>query len=209
MRIGIIGSGNIGSTLAAHFARVGHEVAISNSRGPETLADLVGELGDAAHAVTPDEAVRFGELIVVSVPFGRYTDLPTDGSAGKIVIDTTNYSPQRDGHFDDLDSDRTTSSELLQQHLTAAHVIKAFNAMQSSHLRDYGLPPGDPGRFGIPISGDDEDAKSVVAGLIDEIGFDAVDAGTLAAGGRKHQPGAPAYAADLTTSTLRETVAGN
>jgi 8-hydroxy-5-deazaflavin:NADPH oxidoreductase len=208
MRIGIIGAGNIGATLAHHLARAGHEVAISNSRGPETLSGLVEELGAGARAVTPDEAVRFGDALVVSVPFGRYAELPTDGSAGKIVIDTNNYYPQRDGRFPDLDDDRTTSSELLQQHFAAAHVVKAFNAIQWTHLRDYGCAPGDAERVGIPISGDDPDAKRVVAGLVDEIGFDAVDAGTLADGGRKHQPGAAVYAADLPTARLRAEVAG-
>lgn len=140
---------------------------------------------------------------MVSVPFGRYRELPSDGLAGKVVIDTNNYYPQRDGHFEQLDSDDTTSSELLQQHLPAARVVKAFNAILWQHLRDFGRPAGDPARIGIPISGDDEDAKLTVAELIDQIGFDAVDAGRLAEGGRKHQPGSSAYVADLRTDELR------
>jgi 8-hydroxy-5-deazaflavin:NADPH oxidoreductase len=126
MRIGIIGSGKIGGTLARRFVDAGHEVAVSNSRGPETLEDLVGELGPPAQALTAAEAERFGELVVVSVPLGRYRELPTDSVAGKVVIDTNNYYPQRDGHFAELDHDGTTSSELLQAHLPGARVAKAF-----------------------------------------------------------------------------------
>jgi predicted dinucleotide-binding enzyme len=203
MRIGIIGSGKIGGTLARRFVDAGHEVAISNSRGPETLAVLAEELGPLARAMTAQEAARFGELVVVSVPFGRYRELATEAVAGKVVIDTNNYYPQRDGHFEELDSDRTTSSELLQAHLSDARVVKAFNAILWSRLRDDGRPAGDPERLGIPISGDDKESKRIVATLIDEIGFDPVDAGTLAVGGRKHQPGTPAYTNGLPTTELR------
>jgi predicted dinucleotide-binding enzyme len=203
VRIGIAGAGRIGGTLAGHFVRAGHEVAVSNSRGPETLRDLVEELGEGAQAMTVEDAARFGEVVVVSVPLGRYRELPADAFAGKIVVDTNNYYPQRDGHFEELDSDRTTSSELLQEHLKGARVVKAFNATRWDHLRDDGRPAGDPERIGIPMSGDDEQAKQTVAGLIDEIGFDAIDAGTLAEGGRKHQPGAAAFAANWTTAELR------
>ena len=208
MRIGIIGAGHIGATLAAHLVRLGHEVAVSNSRGPATLGPLVEELGARAQAMTAADAVGFAEVVVVAVPFGRYRELPTDGVAGKIVVDTNNYYPQRDGHFEELDDDRTTSSELLQGHLPGARVVKAFNAMQWERLRDLGRPSGDPGRLGIPISGDDEEAKRIVAELIDEMGFDAVDAGTLAEGGRKHQPGSAVYAADLPSDELRTRLTG-
>jgi hypothetical protein len=203
MRIGIIGAGHIGGTLAKLFVDKGHEVAVSNSRGPETLASLVEELGDRAQATTAADAARFGDVGVVSVPFGRYRELPTEAVADKVVIDTNNYYPQRDGHFEELDSDRTTSSELLQAHLPDARVVKAFNAIQWMRLRDDGRPAGDPERLGIPISGDDEEAKRTVAELIDQIGFDPVDAGTLAEGGRKHQTGAPAYTQGLPTAELR------
>ncbi|MDX6657324.1 MAG: 8-hydroxy-5-deazaflavin:NADPH oxidoreductase [Solirubrobacteraceae bacterium] len=203
MKIGIIGSGHIGGTLAKRFADAGHEVVVSNSRGPDTLASLVEQLGAGARATLPAEAARFGELVVVSVPFGRYREVPAEGVAGKVVIDTHNYYPQRDGHFEELDSDRTTSSELLQTHLADARVVKAFNAIVWTRLRDDGRPAGDDERIGIPISGDDQEAKQTVAELIDEIGFDAVDAGTLAEGGRKHQAGAPAYTEGLPTAELR------
>lgn len=207
MNIGIIGAGHIGATLARLFVDAGHEVAVSNSRGPETLAGLVEDLGGGAQAMTAAEAARFGEVVVVSVPFGRYRELPTEGVTGKVVIDTNNYYPQRDGHFEELDSDNTTSSELLQAHLPGSRVVKAFNAILWSRLRDDGRPAGDGERVGIPISGDDEQAKRTVAELIDQIGFDAVDAGKLAEGGRKHQPGTPAYTDGLHTGELRARLA--
>ncbi|MGI8921696.1 MAG: NADPH-dependent F420 reductase [Solirubrobacteraceae bacterium] len=206
MRIGIIGMGNIGSTLARLFVDAGHELAISNSRGPDTLGDVVAELGGRVRATTSEEAARFGDVVVVSVPFGRYRELPTGGMAGKVVIDTNNYYPNRDGNFEELDADRTTSSELLAAHLPGARVVKAFNAMQSQHLRDLSKPAGDRARVGVPISGDDQQAKLTVADLIDQTGFDAVDAGTLAEGGRKHQPGSEVYAADLPSSELHRRV---
>jgi 8-hydroxy-5-deazaflavin:NADPH oxidoreductase len=203
MRLGIIGAGHIGGTLARHFVRGGHEIAISNSRGPETLQDVIEELGGRARAMTAAGAARFGEVVVVSIPFSRHRDLPSNGFAGKVVIDTNNYYPRRDGHFPDLDSDRTSSSELLQRHLAGARVVKAFNAILWSHLRDLGRPAGDPSRLGIPISGDDDDAKRIVARLIDQIGFDAVDVGTLS-DGRLQQPGATIYGADLTAEAIRD-----
>jgi 8-hydroxy-5-deazaflavin:NADPH oxidoreductase len=142
-------------------------------------------------------------VIVVAVPFGRYRELPTEDVAGKVVIDANNYYPQRDGHFEELDSDRATSSELLQAHLPSARVVKAFNAIRWTRLRDEGRPAGDPDRLGIPLSGDDEQAKRIVAELIEQVGFDPVDAGTLAEGGRRHQTGASAYTQGLPTAELR------
>lgn len=202
MRIGIIGAGHIGGTLARRFVDAGHQVAISNSRGPDTLRDQVAELGPQAEAVTAAEAERFGDVVVLAVPFGAYRDVPIDGVAGKIVVDATNYYPDRDGHVDDLDTDATTSSELIARHLPGAQVVKAFNALYWNHLRDRGRPNGDPDRIGVPISGDDARAKDVVAALVDDLGFDSVDAGPLASGGRKHQPGTPVYTADLRTNQL-------
>jgi 8-hydroxy-5-deazaflavin:NADPH oxidoreductase len=147
--------------------------------------------------------MRFGDVVVVSVPFGRCREVPTEGVSGKVVIDTNNYYPRRDGHFDELDSDRTTSSELLQEHLRGARVVQAFNAINWIRLRDDGRPAGDPERLGVPISGDDAEATRTVAELIDQIGFDPVDAGTLSEGGRKHQTGAPAFTQGLPTAELR------
>ena len=199
MKIGVIGAGHIGGTLAARLVAAGHEVAISNSRGPETLQGAV----DCTRPMTVEDAARFSEVIVVSIPFGRYREIPAHAVGGKLVIDTNNYYPERDGHFPELDDGSTTSSELLQAHLPDARVVKAFNAISWTNLRDAGRPAGDPERLGIPLSGDDERAKRTVAELVDEIGFDPVDAGTLAQGGRKHQVDAPAYGKGLPTAELR------
>ncbi len=201
MHIGLIGAGHIGGTLAALLVRAGHEVAISNSRGPDSLAGLVGELGEHARAVMPAEAAAFGEVVVVSLPFGRYQRVPAEALVGKIVIDTNNYYPDRDGHFRELDDGLTTSSELLQTHLGGAHVVKALNTLYARWLAEEGRPAGTSGRTAIPIAGDDPDAKRVVSGLIDVIGFDAVDLGGLAAG-RRFQPGTALYAVQLTRSQI-------
>ena len=206
MRIGIIGSGRVGSTLAEHFTRHGHQVAVSNSRGPDTLRDLESKLGRRAHATTPEEAERFGDIVVISVPFKNYTDIPADGVAEKVVIDTCNYSPDRDGHFPELDDGRTTSSEMLAERLPGALVVKAFNAIRWDSLRDKSRRADNGARIGIPISGDDAQAKQAVALLIDQIGFAPVNAGTLGEGGRKHQPGTEVYTADLPGRDLQARV---
>jgi 8-hydroxy-5-deazaflavin:NADPH oxidoreductase len=207
VRIGIIGAGNIGSTLAGHFARAGHEVAIANSRGPETLRNLEAELGPQAQAMTAEDAARFGELVVVAIPFKDYKAIRPDAVAGKVVIDTMNYYPQRDGHFDELDSGATTSSEIFARHVQGAFVVKAFNSIRSDSLRHKAQPEASDGHIGIPISGDDADAKQEVDDLIAEIGFDGVDAGPLGAGGRKHQVGAPLYGEELRSAELAERIA--
>jgi predicted dinucleotide-binding enzyme len=139
----------------------------------------------------------------VSVPLGRYREIPASDVAGKVVIDTNNYYAGRDGQIDELDDNSTTSSELLQAHLIGSRVVKAFNGIGWERLRELGRPTGGPDRLGIPISGDDLDAKRIATELIDQIGFDAVDAGTLAIGGRKHQPGTDVYGKDLKTAPLR------
>jgi hypothetical protein len=207
MKIGIIGAGHIGSTLARHFTAAGHEVAISNSRGPETLRDLEAELGERARAATVEEAARFGGIVVVAIPFKAYHNVPEDAVAGKVVIDAMNYYPQRDGHIGELDSGRTTSSELLARHLRSSYVVKAFNSVRWDSLRDKARPRAEGGHIGIPISGDDLAAKQEVDDLIGEIGFDGVDAGSLAEGGRKHQPGAAAYGAELPSAELAAMIA--
>jgi predicted dinucleotide-binding enzyme len=208
MKIGIIGAGHIGSTLARHFVGAGHEVAVSNSRGPETLQELVDELGDNARAITVDEAARFGDLVVVSIPLRAYRDVPPDAVVRKVVIDTMNYYPQRDGHFEELDSGETTSSELLQQHLGEAFVVKAFNSIRWDNLRDKGHTGPVETRIGIPIAGDDEPAKREVEDRIEEIGFAGVDAGGLGEGGRKFQVGAPLYGAELPAAELAQRLPG-
>ncbi|MDG4790282.1 NADPH-dependent F420 reductase [Micromonospora sp. WMMD1102] len=201
MRIGIVGTGNVGGTLARLFSRAGHEVAVANSRGPDTLRGLADELGERVRPVTVPEAARFGEVVVVSVPVGRYAELPAEPMAGRTVIDTGNYYPERDGRDPALDQDRTTSSELLQQHLPEAHVVKAFNTMRWDHLREYGRQSSAQRRYGVPVSGDDPAAKRRVADLIEQVGYEPVDAGRLAEG-RRHQPGTPVYLADLDGAEL-------
>jgi predicted dinucleotide-binding enzyme len=206
VRIGLIGAGKIGGTLARLFVAQGHEVAVSNSRGPETLSELVSELGPNGRAVTPAEAAEFGDVVVVSVPLGHYQQVPTTGMGGKPVIDTNNYYPQRDGHISPLDDDSTTSSELLQKHLPDARVVKAFNQIRWTNLGADGVPAGTPGRTGIPIAGDDADAKRVVMDLVEQIGFDAVDTGPLASG-RLFQPNSALYVGNVTAEMIRQVVA--
>jgi len=208
MKIGIIGSGHIGGTLAQLLVGAGHQVAISNSRGPETLRETVAQLGANARAVTAEEAAELGEVAIVSIPFGRYRQLPAAALTGKIVIDTNNYYPARDGHFEQLDHDQSTGSELQQQYLAGARAVKAFNAIHWQSLAEMGRPPGDPKRIAIPIAADDPEAKRVVAGLIDQIGFDPVDAGTLGVGGRKFQVGSAVYGQLHTAKELKSLLAG-
>ena len=192
MQIGILGAGNIGATLARHLVGVGHEVAIANSRGPATLAGLAEQLGPQGRAATAEEAALFGRLVIVAIPFGRYRELPADRLAGKVVVDTTNYYPDRDGELDALRRGNTTSSEMLAQHIPDGRLVKAFNTIYWEQLRDR-TPVRGAGRRAIPIAGDDAEAKQVVVHLLDELGFDAVDAGPLADGGRKLQPGSAVY----------------
>ncbi|HSV64359.1 MAG TPA: NADPH-dependent F420 reductase [Mycobacteriales bacterium] len=206
MTLGLIGSGHIGGTLARLAVDRGHDVVLSNSRGPETLADLVAELGPHARAATPAEAARAGDLVVVTIPFGRYRQVPVAPLAGKVVIDTNNYYPGRDGHVAELDADQTTSSELLAAHLPTSRVIKAFNSIYYVDLRTHGLPAGAPDRRALPIAGDDAAAKQAVADLIESFGFDVVDAGPLSEG-RRFQPDTPAYNIRLTAAQLREMLA--
>jgi predicted dinucleotide-binding enzyme len=201
MKIGIIGAGRIGSTLARHLVGCGHEVAISNSREPETLAGLVDDIGSTITAVTAAEAADHGPLVIVSIPYGRYRELPAGRLRGKVVVDTCNYYPDRDGHDAELDAGTTTSSERIRE-FTGANLVKAFNAMYWETLRDGARPKGDPGRLAIPVSCSDEEAKAAVSGVIRDIGFDPVDAGFLGPGGRKHQPGTSVYTSELSAGEM-------
>lgn len=204
VRIGIIGGGRIGATAARLFVDAGHEVAIANSRGPETLGEAVEGLGPRAHAADAADAAGFGELVLVAIPFGRYRELPPEPLAGTTVIDAMNYYPQRDGNYPELDTDTTTSSELLAAHLPGARVVKAFNTMVWSTLRDSGSHGPRDERLALFIAGDDPDAKDQVTGLIEEIGFAAVDTGSLADGGRRQQMGSPLISGDMTLGEAEE-----
>jgi predicted dinucleotide-binding enzyme len=191
--IGLIGSGHIGSTVARLAVDAGHDVVLSNSRGPETLADLVSELGPRARAATAAEAAAAGDIVVVTVPLKAYRQVPVEPLRGKVVIDTNNYYPQRDGHIAELDDESTTVSELLQAHLPESHVVKAFNNIYFDHLGSLQRPAGAPDRSVLAIAGDDDDAKKSVTDLLDDLGYDAYDVGPLAEGWR-YQRDTAAYA---------------
>lgn len=200
MKIGIIGSGNIGATAARLFAAAGHEVGISNSRGPDTLAGLVAEIGPNARAMTVDQAADFGDVVLEAIPFGRYEALPAERLRGKVVVTASNYYPGRDG---DVDFDGLTQSGLVARHLAGARVVKAFNTIHFTHLAEQGdaaLPPDD--RRAIFVAGDDTEAKRVVSDLIDEIGFTAIDTGSLA-GSHVQEPGTAIYNTPLTAAEAR------
>jgi len=203
MNIGIIGAGNIGGALTRRSRQLGHDVSVANSRGPESLAELARETG--ARAVTVEEAARGKDVVVVTIPqknipalpAGLFANLPPDA----VVIDTGNYYPrQRDGHIDGIENGMPESAWVAQQ--LGRPVIKAFNNIYAKHLQDRGKPPGTPGRIALPVAGDDARAKATVMKLVDELGFDPVDAGTLAESWRQ-QPGTPVYANDFDAAGVR------
>jgi len=190
--VGIIGSGLIGGTVARLSVAVGHQVVLSNSRGPETLEELAAELGPLARAATAEQAAEAGDLAVVSIPVKAFSDVPVKPLAGQPVLDTGNYYPQRDGHIEELDTGAITSSGLLQRYLPESQVVKVFNNIVVKHLRNLARPSGADGRSALPIAGDDPAAKATVTAYLDSIGYDAVDAGPLAESWRQ-EPGAPVY----------------
>jgi predicted dinucleotide-binding enzyme len=204
--IGLIGAGHIGSQIARLGVARGYSVVISNSRGPETLATLVAELGPNARAATARDAAKAGDIVVVTVPLKNYREVPVEPLAGKIVIDTNNYYPQRDGHIPELDNESTTTSELLQAHLPASKVVKAFNHIYAAELTTHGRPAGTKDRRALVIAGDDRDAKTKVAALLDQFGFDTVDAGPLKEGWRI-QRDTPGYGPRRTAEELRRDLA--
>ncbi len=203
MKIGIIGAGNIGATAAKLFAVAGHEVAISNSRGAETLEHLSKELGDNVKPMEVEDTAKFGEIVLVAIPFKEYKTLPADALADKIVIDAENYYPDRDGTFEEIESGKITESELVAEYLKDAKVIKAFNTIWSEHLKSQGnndLPHED--RRVIFVCGDDKEAKKKVSELIEEIGFGAYDTGSLSEGGKTQAVGSGIYNRDLTVAEV-------
>jgi 8-hydroxy-5-deazaflavin:NADPH oxidoreductase len=192
--IGFIGSGMIGGTVARLSVAAGYNVVMSNSRGPETLRELVAELGPLAAAATSGQAAEAGDLVVVAIPVKAIADVPATPLAGKPVLDTGNYYPQRDGQIEVLDNGVLTSSSLLQRHLPGAHVVKVFNNIYFRHLASLARPSGDADRSALPIAGDDAAAKTAVAGYLDAIGYDAVDDGSLTDSWHQ-EPGTPVYGA--------------
>lgn len=200
--IGLIGAGNIGGQVARLAVANGYDVVISNSRGPGTLSALVAELGPRARAATALEAAKASDIAVVSVPLKNYRSVPVEPLAGKIVIDTNNYYPQRDGHIEELDNESTTTTELLQAHLPTSKVVKAFNHIYAAALTTDGQPAGTKNRRALVIAGDDREAKARVTRLLDQFGFDTVDAGSLKEGWRI-QRDTPGYGPRRTADELR------
>jgi predicted dinucleotide-binding enzyme len=206
MTIGLIGAGHIGSQVARLAVANGYDVVISNSRGPDSLKDLISELGPKARAATVAEAAAAGDLVVVTIPLKHYRTVPVEPLAGKVVIDTNNYYPQRDGRIPELDNESTTTSELLQAHLPASRVVKAFNHIYAAELTTHGQPAGSKDRRALVIAGDDNEAKAVVTHLLDQFGFDTVDAGPLEEGWRI-QRDTPGYGPRRNAEELRQDLA--
>ncbi|MEW2445841.1 NADPH-dependent F420 reductase [Micromonospora marina] len=204
MEIGIIGSGHIGGTLTRRLRSLGHDVAVANSRGPQSLADLAAETG--ARAVPVEDAVRDAELVVIAIPLKAVPQLPAALFDGKLVVDANNYYPQRDGDIAELLDRSLSSSRWTADHLKGARVVKVFNNIQAAHLMDEGKPAGTAGRIALPVAGDDADPKRIVMGLVDELGFDPVDAGTLDESWRQ-QPDTPVYGTDRDADGVREGLA--
>lgn len=191
--VGFIGSGLIGSTVARLAVAAGYQVVLSNSRGPQTLAELAGELGPQARAATSAAAATAADIVVVSVPFHAHRQLPVEQLAGKVVLDADNYYPNRDGQFAELDNGLLTSAELEQRHLGTAKVVKVFNNIFFRHLQSLPRPAGAADRTALTIAGDDAEAKHTATAFLDTIGYDTVDIGPLAESWRV-QPGQPVYA---------------
>ncbi len=204
--IGLIGAGHIGSQLARLAVKNGYDVVISNSRGPATLADLVTELGPHARAATPEEAASAGDIVVVTIPLKNLGDVPAAPLAGKIVIDTLNYYPQRDGHIAALDDEKTTTSEMVQKHLPRSSVVKAFNHIYAAELTMHGQPAGSANRRALAIAGNDPAANKTVSALLDQFGFDTVDMGPLSESWRI-QRDTPGYGPRRTAGELRKDLA--
>ncbi|HEV7951717.1 MAG TPA: NADPH-dependent F420 reductase [Glaciihabitans sp.] len=190
--IGFIGSGNIGGQLARLAVAHGHQVVMSNSRGPHTLTELVNELGDAARAGTVTDAATDGDIVVVTVPLAAIATIPVEPLHGKTVIDTNNYYFERDGHITALDDQNTTVSEILQERLPSSHVVKVFNNITAASLTTDGTPSGTANRRALPVAGDDAESKATVSALVDQFGFTPVDAGPLNEGWR-YERDTPAY----------------
>ena len=194
MRIGMIGAGFVSQNVAKLAIAQGHEVMVSNSRGPETLFSVGATLG--CKAGTADEAADFGDLVLVAVPLTAFDKLPADALAGKVVMDANNHYPQRDGEIAEIQDHRETTSERLARHLPGARIVKAFNAIRAVELTRDAKPAGEAGRRALPIAGDDAEAKRVVMELTDELGYEPFDAGSLAESWR-FERARPAYCVPL------------
>jgi NAD(P)H dehydrogenase (quinone) len=191
--IGLIGAGRIGGALARLAIDAGYHVALGNSRGPATLSDLAARLGPSARAATSAEAAGAADLVVVAIPLSAYREIPAEQLVGKVVLDATNYMPERDGHIAALDDQSATSSQLLQAHLAGSHLVKAFNTVYFEHLPGLARPHGAADRSSLAIAGDDQLAKNTAGAFVDAVGYDPYDAGLLSEGWR-FQAGATPYA---------------
>jgi len=191
MKIGIIGAGVVGRAIAKLAVKAGHVVMVSNSRGPKSMFSLPHSTG--AVLGTVEEAARFGsDMVILAIPLYAYSSLPPSLLADKLLVDACNYYPERDGHMAALDLHQTSSSELIAGHFARSRIVKAFNAITMNDLEDGGLPAGSPTRRALPLAGEIDSDKALVARLYEQFGFDAVDAGKLAEGGR-FEPGTPVY----------------
>ena len=204
--IGIIGAGNIGSQIARQALKTGYDIVISNSRGPETLTSLIANLGDHARAATAAEAGAAGDVVVVTVPLTSLPDIPAEPLAGKIVIDTNNYYWERDGHIAALDEERTTTSEMLQEHLPTSKVVKGFNHIQAQQITTDGKPAGANDRRALATASDYADALAFITKFYDEFGFDAVNIGPLAQSWRVERD-QPAYVVPQNAEELKANLA--
>ena len=204
MQIGIIGAGFISRALAKNLLAAGHTVMLSNSRGPQTLRSAAAAL--RCQVGTAEEAARFGEVVAVAIPMSNWQDLPTAALKGKVVIDIMNHYPERDGPIAELDSGGLTTSQLIQQHLAGAKVVKAFNAIMANDLEKNPRPVGSPERKALPVAGDDAQAKAQVAALVEQVGFDVVDTGSLADSWR-FERARPGYCIPTDKATLAATIA--
>ncbi|WP_172899424.1 NADPH-dependent F420 reductase [Micromonospora echinaurantiaca] len=204
MKIGIIGSGHIGGTLTRRLSALGHDVTVANSRGPQTLAELAQETG--ATAGTVEQAAQGSDVVVVAVPLKAVPELPAEAFAGTVVVDADNYYPERDGNIAELQDRSVSSSRWTADHLQGARVVKTFNTIMAQHLMENGRPAGQAGRIALPVAGDDAEAKRMVMELVDALGFDPVDGGSLDESWRQ-QPGTPVYGADLDADGVRQGLA--
>lgn len=201
--IGIIGSGNIGSNVARAAVAKGYEVVISNSRGVESLQELAAELGKNARASTVEDAIALGDMVLIAIPLKNVPDLPVEPFEDKLIIDANNYYPERDGRIEELDSNESTTSELVQAHFPYSHVVKAFNSIPAKLIPTDGLPAGDPDRRALPIAGNAAGAKDAVAHFLDELGFDVLDLGPLSESWRVERD-TPSYVKRTTLEELKE-----
>jgi 8-hydroxy-5-deazaflavin:NADPH oxidoreductase len=203
MKVGIVGSGNIGGTLTRRLRQLGHEVAVSNSRGPDSLGELADETG--ARPATVEDAVREAELVIVAVPLRAVRELPAEAFEGKVVVDADNYYPGRDGQIPEIEEGEPSSRWVAEQ-LHGATVVKAFNNIMAAHLMENGLPSGEEGRIALPVASDDPAAKQTVMGLVDALGFDPVDGGSLDDSWRQ-EPGTPVYTSDGDLQEVKQRLA--